>query len=54
MTETVRFRCNNCGERFEKDILTKSEEREYDQEKRPYSPVRCPKCRRGDVRRGWE
>ncbi len=54
MTEFVRFRCNNCGHRFEKEVLDEDEQREARRDNRPTSALRCPKCRRADVRRGWE
>lgn len=53
MPERKKYRCNNCGERFEVDVLSKEEEREYDRQNRPYSPVHCPKCNRTDIRKGW-
>lgn len=54
MSETIRYRCNNCGERFEAEILSADEKREYERENRPYSAVRCPSCYRYDLRKGWD
>lgn len=54
MSETVSFRCNNCGYRFETQVLTEREKREAADERRSTSAVHCPKCYRTDVRRGWE
>lgn len=48
------YRCNNCGERFTIDILTPEERRDAERERRPIYSVACPKCRRQDVRKGWE
>lgn len=54
MPEYVRFRCNNCGHRFEKEVLIEEERRKARFENRPTSPVHCPECNRTDIRRGWE
>jgi rubredoxin len=54
MTERARFRCNNCGHRFDAEVLTLDEKREYERERRPSSPIRCPVCQRTDIRRGWD
>lgn len=54
MTDAVRFRCNNCGHRFEAEVLTEEEKREARRDDQPVSAVRCPVCRRTDIRRGWE
>ena len=54
MTETVRFRCNNCGNRFEAEVLTEEERRMAQQRNHSGSKVYCPKCKRSDIRRGWE
>ena len=56
MPETVRYRCRNCGERFEKEVLTEDEKRAAIREGRPLSNIRCPNpdCDREDVRRGWD
>jgi DNA-directed RNA polymerase subunit RPC12/RpoP len=50
----TRYRCLTCGERFEADVLTKEEARERDRDNRPRYPIACPKCRRADVRPGWD
>ncbi len=54
MTESVRFRCNNCGHRFETEVLDKRERQEVRHREQPTSPMRCPECRRTDIRRGWD
>ena len=54
MTDVVRFQCNDCGHRFKAEILSEGERHEAQQRNRPTSPVYCPKCRRGNIRRGWE
>ena len=54
MTEKVRFRCNNCGCRFEEEILDEEEKREARREDQPTYAVQCPECKRTDVRRGWD
>ena len=54
MTEVVRFRCNNCGERFEAEAMTDEEKAEARDKSRPTSAIRCPRCGRTDIRRGWD
>lgn len=54
MPEWVRFRCNNCGHCFEEQALTPEERRDAKRRDAPTSPIPCPKCRRTDIRRGWE
>ena len=54
MTERVRFRCQNCGYRFETEVLDEAERREARRLDRPTSAVHCPDCHRTDIRRGWE
>ena len=54
MTEQVRYRCKNCGHRFEAEVLTEQECREAKRRDQPVSPVQCPQCRRTDIERGWE
>lgn len=54
MPERRPFRCNNCGHRFETEVLSEAESREAAQANRPTSAVHCPECNRTDVRRGWE
>jgi hypothetical protein len=54
MPENVNFRCNNCGHRFVEEVLDRQEREEARREDRPVNPVRCPKCNRTDVRRGWD
>lgn len=45
-----RYRCLNCGHRFEADVL---EEGEAEAKKIRTQPVRCPECKRTDLRDGW-
>jgi transposase-like protein len=54
MPEHVRFRCNNCGHRFEAKVLTERERKEARDERLPTNAVHCPACKRNDIRRGWE
>jgi len=56
MSELKRYRCLNCGHRFEVEVLTREERLEADREGTPLGPIRCPRpeCRRTDVRLGWE
>jgi rubredoxin len=54
MTEVVRFRCQNCGYRFETEVLDDHELRQAKRLSRPMSAVHCPQCHRTDIRRGWE
>ena len=35
MTEFVRFRCNNCGHRFETEVLSEGERREARERNQP-------------------
>jgi DNA-directed RNA polymerase subunit RPC12/RpoP len=54
MADKVRFRCLNCGNRFEVEVLTEDEKREARRRNQPTREVRCPHCNRADIRRGWE
>jgi len=54
MPENARFRCNNCGKRFETQILTKEEARDLERKGRPVYAIQCPECHRTDIRDGWE
>lgn len=54
MPERARFRCNNCGHRFETAVLSKNEQREARRDNRPTKAVHCPECRRTDIRMGWD
>lgn len=54
MASRKRFRCKNCGERFEVEVLTEEEVRERARRNEGTSPVCCPKCFRIDVRGGWD
>jgi DNA-directed RNA polymerase subunit RPC12/RpoP len=54
MSNSIKYRCLNCGDRFEAETLSQEERRDFDRKNRLYGPVRCPKCSRSDVRCGWE
>jgi hypothetical protein len=54
MSDRVRFRCNNCGCRFEAQVLTEDEKRKAIQDGQPTFSIRCPDCHRTDIRRGWD
>lgn len=41
-----RFRCLNCGQHFEADVLEKGE---AEAKQIPSGPVHCPRCNRTDV-----
>jgi len=49
-----RYRCTNCGHRFNCEVLTKEEAEQYKREDRPVGRIHCPKCNRTEVRDGWE
>ena len=53
MTRRARFRCRNCGHRFEIDVLDEDEQRQAQRKGLPTSPIHCTKCKRTDVRDGW-
>lgn len=53
MTESVRYRCLNCGNRFIVEVLTEEEREEARRKNTPTSPITCPECHRTDVDRGW-
>lgn len=54
MPEIKRFRCNNCGERFQTEVLTKDETLEAERKNQPVYSLQCPACNRTDIRNGWE
>lgn len=54
MPERIRFRCKNCGYRFETEVLDDDERREARRNNCSTNAVHCPECRRTDIRRGWE
>ena len=54
MTRKVRYRCRNCGYRFEAEILDDREREEAERTNQQVYAVQCPKCYRSDVREGWE
>ena len=53
MTIRKRFRCRNCGKKFEAEILDEDEQRETRRRNQPTSPIQCPECCRTDIREGW-
>jgi transposase-like protein len=53
MTQKQRYRCLNCGEKFEIEVLTDSERRDAKKRNIPVYAIACPKCRRTDVSKGW-
>lgn len=54
MPELARFRCLNCGKRFEAEVLTQEEQEEYRRRGLRSGNIQCPECRRNSVRRGWD
>lgn len=54
MTFLARKRCNNCGHRFEVELLTDVEVDEAIRNLKPTRPARCSECGREDLRDGWE
>lgn len=54
MTELVRFRCLNCGKRFEETVLEAHEKQEAKRLNHQLIMLHCPECNRTDLRRGWE
>jgi DNA-directed RNA polymerase subunit RPC12/RpoP len=54
MTERIKYRCNNCGHRFEAETLTVEEKRRANEDNRDTYPIACPECLRANVRRGWD
>lgn len=53
MPESRRYQCLNCGHRFTAEVLTREEVDELEREFRRAGPVRCPECKRTDLRPGW-
>lgn len=58
MLITKRYRCLNCGKKWEKNILTADEVREAQRKGQPVypvpSPLHCPECGRNTVQEGWD
>lgn len=54
MPERKRYRCLNCGNRFEEEVLSPEERRIAEREHRPLSSISCPDCHRQDLRAGWD
>ena len=53
MLFSVRYRCRNCGERFEATVLTAEEVREAERRRDSVEAVYCPRCHRTDIEKGW-
>lgn len=51
MAKKVRFRCRDCGERFEEVVLGEEDQREAARDRRPTRPVHCPRCRSHNLQR---
>lgn len=54
MSDMKRYRCQNCGHKFEVEVLTPDERRQAEREGQPLSGIHCPECHRTDVRPGWD
>ena len=56
MPKQKKYRCNNCGERFECEVYTEEDlmRAEKNKQKLHGSQIRCPKCNRTDYREGWD
>ncbi len=54
MPEVRKFRCNNCGHRFDHRAATEDEREEARRQDRQLVSIHCPKCKRTDIRQGWE
>lgn len=48
-----RYRCQNCGHRFEVDVLTEQEKEQAKRREQRLYPIACPECKRQAVREGW-
>lgn len=53
MSTRVRYRCRNCGEKFEATVLTAEEVREAERRHQPLGRIHCPGCNRTDIEKGW-
>jgi transposase-like protein len=51
MVKKARFRCKDCGERFEEVVLGEEDQREAVRDRRPTRPVHCPRCRSYNLQR---
>lgn len=51
MPEVVRYKCQQCGERFEAQVLTDRERREARERQRQVYAIQCPRCGSREVRR---
>ena len=54
MPEKKKFRCNNCGFRFEEEVFTPDEIKELRRSGKRGGTLHCPDCKRTDYRDGWE
>ncbi len=50
----MRYRCLNCGKRFEIDVVTPDEREEARREEQPLYDIQCPACHRSSYREGWD
>lgn len=54
MPMSTRYRCLNCGHRFETTILAPDEVKEARRKDEPLGQVHCARCHRLDIRKGWD
>ena len=49
-----RYRCLNCGNRFEMKVFTDDELREAKRRNQPVYPIHCPEFGRNAIQEGWD
>jgi transposase-like protein len=49
-----RYRCKNCGYRFENDWYPPDERPQAQRQGIRFGKLHCPECNRTDIREGWE
>jgi len=54
MSMTKRYRCNNCGCRFENEWYPPEEVTDAKRRGVRFGQLHCPECNRTDVREGWD
>ena len=54
MPTMKRFRCNNCGHRFENEWYSPNEREQARKEGIRFGSLHCPECNRTDIRDGWD
>lgn len=54
MSEMRWFRCLNCREVFEVEVLTPEEARRAREQRQSTSAIHCPRCNHTDLRDGRE